>query len=189
MLRPSPHRSVRTGLSYTAPRASPFAAHPAVALSCGSGKTVCRLSSPSGRSTHCGPTRLYNISGLNHSACILASSVFHGAPHGLPCECRYRPANGRWPGGIRTHWLRITNFMEAWPPFPRFQAYPGTPSALLAPPEPASRPAIKTKLNEIASNLRDHLVHILAYSPDINCDKKENIIQIFLTFWRIEMSV
>ena len=72
------------------------------------------------------PWRLYNISGLNHAACVLASRELHGAPHGLPRTCRYRPADGRWPGGTCTHWLIITNFMEAWPPIPKFQAYPGT---------------------------------------------------------------
>ncbi len=40
MLRPSPHRSVRTGLPYTAPRTSPFAAHLTVAISHRSGDTV-----------------------------------------------------------------------------------------------------------------------------------------------------
>ena len=87
---------------------------------------------PSACMDNVGFPRLYNISGLNHAACVLASRVLHGAPRGLPRTCHYRPADGLWPGGTCTHWLRITNFNEAWPRIPTFQTYPGTPMRLLA---------------------------------------------------------
>jgi hypothetical protein len=56
--------------------------------------------------------RLYNISGLHHAACVLAITVLHGDPYGIPRRICYRPAGGRWPGGNCTHWLRMTNFIQ-----------------------------------------------------------------------------
>jgi len=42
-----------------------------------------------------GPWRLYNFSGFNDAACVLATTVLHGNPHGIPRRIRYRPAGGR----------------------------------------------------------------------------------------------
>ena len=86
----------------------------------------CRRVLPSACLEGVGFPRLYSISGLNDAACVLATTVLHGAPHGLPRRVRYRPAGGRWPGGTCTHWMRITNFSEACPRIPTFQTSPGT---------------------------------------------------------------
>ena len=80
--------------------------------------------------------RLYTVSGVYHAACVLATTVLHGEPHGVPRRVRYRPAGGRWPGGTCTHWLRMTHFMGTTlcAPFPKVSvivSHPGTPNPLL----------------------------------------------------------
>ena len=68
---------------------------------------------PSASMQRVGFPRLYNISGLDDAACVLATTVLHGYPRGIPRRIRYRPADGLWPGGNCTHWLIITNFTGA----------------------------------------------------------------------------
>lgn len=61
--------------------------------------TECLRVLPSASMQSVGFPRLYNFSVLNDAACVLASTVLHGYPHGIPRRICYRPADGLWPGG------------------------------------------------------------------------------------------
>ena len=91
--------------------------------------TECHRVLPSACLHGVGFPQLYNISGFNDAACVLATTVLHGDPHGIPRRIRYRPADGLWSGGTCTHWLIITHFMGR--PLPQSQGlsykfHPGT---------------------------------------------------------------
>ena len=86
--------------------------------------TECLRVLPSACLHRVGFPRLYNFSGFNDAACVLATTVLHGSPHGVPRRIRYRPADGLWSGGTCTHWLIMTNFRERpLLPIPRSQLY------------------------------------------------------------------
>jgi len=97
--------------------------------------TECHRVLPSVCTDNVGFPRLYNISGFYHAACVLATTVLHGYPRGIPRRIRYRPADGLWSGGTYTHWLIITHFMGR--PMPHSQGFsyifhPGTPMLIVS---------------------------------------------------------
>ncbi|MCP4286586.1 MAG: hypothetical protein GY792_19425 [Gammaproteobacteria bacterium] len=56
--------------------------------------TECLRVLPSAYMQSVGFPRLYNFSGFNDAACVLATTVLHGDPRGIPRRIRYRPADG-----------------------------------------------------------------------------------------------
>ena len=59
------------------------------------------------------PTTIQHFRAQSRSLRTCSSRASRATITGIAREVRYQPADGLWLGGTFTHWLVITNFMEA----------------------------------------------------------------------------